>query len=206
MQHNLQKVFCSISCCVYVVMSYKCIYIIHISVLYIYSFSILCVSDIGSSTSPTVASALISHHNPDQPMEHGQPTTAVHHSTTIDIQDLSITTDQDGEESVFRDTITSPATSFLPTASTSTSHNPFNPSSLTPLSNKPAPGYRRNRGYNNSRGNFTLQALQDYITGERQWPCGLTNFHFSLCFGMVGFTVFWTGLLLRIYLPHEYFT
>jgi len=33
-------------------------------------------------------------------------------------------------------------------------------------------------------------------------PCGLTRFHFSLCFGMVGFVVFWLGLLLRIYLPH----
>lgn len=42
-------------------------------------------------------------------------------------------------------------------------------------------------------------------TRERSWPCGLTNFHFSLCFGLVGFAVFWTGLLLRIYLPHEYF-
>ena len=42
-------------------------------------------------------------------------------------------------------------------------------------------------------------------TRERHWPCGLTNFHFSLCFGLVGFAVFWTGLLLRIYLPHKYF-
>jgi len=33
-------------------------------------------------------------------------------------------------------------------------------------------------------------------------PCGLTRFHFSLCFGMIGFVVFWVGLLLRIYLPH----
>jgi len=33
-------------------------------------------------------------------------------------------------------------------------------------------------------------------------PCGLTRFHFSLCFGLVGFVIFWLGLLLRIYLPH----
>jgi len=32
-------------------------------------------------------------------------------------------------------------------------------------------------------------------------PCGLTRFHFSLCFGIIGFIIFWTGLLLRIYLP-----
>ena len=32
-------------------------------------------------------------------------------------------------------------------------------------------------------------------------PCGLTRFHFSLCFGIVGFVIFWLGLLLRIYLP-----
>jgi len=44
-----------------------------------------------------------------------------------------------------------------------------------------------------------------HFASESRWPCGLTNFHFSLCFGMVGFAVFWTGLLLRIYLPHEYF-
>ena len=31
-------------------------------------------------------------------------------------------------------------------------------------------------------------------------PCGLTRFHFSLFFGMVGFVVFWLGLLLKIYL------
>ena len=35
-------------------------------------------------------------------------------------------------------------------------------------------------------------------------PCGLTRFHFSLCFGMVGFVVFWLGLLLRIYLPRGF--
>lgn len=33
-------------------------------------------------------------------------------------------------------------------------------------------------------------------------PCGLTRFHFSLCFGLVGFVIFWLGLLLRIYLPN----
>ena len=101
------------------------------------------------------------------------------HSTTIDLYDLSI----DQDESAFRDTITSPATSFLP-SSVSQTMPPKHPNRL------------RN----------TRQAFEEYINGDRRWPCGLTNFHFSLCFGMVGFTVFWTGLLLRIYLPHEYFS
>ncbi len=39
-----------------------------------------------------------------------------------------------------------------------------------------------------------------------EWPCGLSNFHVSLIVGVAGFFVFWLGLLLRIYLPHEYFT
>ncbi|TRY73352.1 hypothetical protein TCAL_06991 [Tigriopus californicus] len=38
-----------------------------------------------------------------------------------------------------------------------------------------------------------------------KWPCGMTNFHFSLCIGVVGFAIFWLLLLLRIYLPEEYF-
>ncbi|XP_040569992.1 uncharacterized protein [Lepeophtheirus salmonis] len=36
-------------------------------------------------------------------------------------------------------------------------------------------------------------------------PCGLTNFHLSLFFGMIGFILFWLVLLLRIYLPVNYF-
>ena len=105
--------------------------------------------------------------------------TALQHSTTIDVYDMS--TDQD--ESVFRDTVTSPDTSFLPS---SASYN---------IAPKPSNRFRNNR-----------QRLQDYINGNRRWPCGVTNFHFTLCLGMVGFTVFWTGLLLRIYLPSEYFS
>ena len=35
-------------------------------------------------------------------------------------------------------------------------------------------------------------------------PCGMTNFHLSLCIGIFGFFVFWVGLLLRIYLPEDY--
>lgn len=38
-----------------------------------------------------------------------------------------------------------------------------------------------------------------------KWPCGLTNFHFSLIIGIAGFFIFWLLLLLRIYLPGEYF-
>ena len=41
---------------------------------------------------------------------------------------------------------------------------------------------------------------------EARLICGLTNFHYTLFFGMVGFFLFWLGLLLRIYLPHEYFS
>ena len=39
-----------------------------------------------------------------------------------------------------------------------------------------------------------------------QWPFGLTNFHVSLIVGVIGFFIFWLGLLLRIYLPHDYFS
>ncbi len=35
-------------------------------------------------------------------------------------------------------------------------------------------------------------------------PCGLTRFHFSLAFGMLGFFAFWLGLLLKIYLPKSW--
>ena len=33
-----------------------------------------------------------------------------------------------------------------------------------------------------------------------------TWFHFNLCFGMLGFIVFWSVLMLRIYLPESYWT
>ena len=36
-----------------------------------------------------------------------------------------------------------------------------------------------------------------------RWPCGMTNFHVSLCVGVMGFCVFWLILLLRIYLPES---
>lgn len=49
---------------------------------------------------------------------------------------------------------------------------------------------------NNSDSDSRTSVFSDRL------PCGLTRFHFSLCFGMVGFVVFWLGLLLRIYLPH----
>jgi len=45
-----------------------------------------------------------------------------------------------------------------------------------------------------------------YIVGTNMpWPCGMTNFHFSLCVGCICFLIFWVLLLLRIYLPSEYF-
>lgn len=57
------------------------------------------------------------------------------------------------------------------------------------------PGHR-NHHYGHSSENVSRTSVfSDHL------PCGLTRFHFSLCFGMVGFVVFWLGLLLRIYLP-----
>lgn len=35
--------------------------------------------------------------------------------------------------------------------------------------------------------------------------CGVTNFHISMVLGMIGFFLFWATILLRIYLPEEYF-
>jgi len=125
----------------------------------------------------TISSALISRQTQ---ATHIDRLTALERSTTIDLYDLSI----DHEDNAFRDTTTSPDTSFLPT---SVSRNNLPPK-------------------NTNRLRDTTQNIRDYFSGDQRWPCGLTNFHFSLCFGMVGFTVFWTGLLLRIYLPHEYFT
>ena len=129
----------------------------------------------------TISSALISRQTQ---ATHIDRQTALEHSTTIDLYDLSI----DHDDNTFRDTITSPDTSFLP------------PSTSAPRNNRPLPPKHSNR-LRDTRLN-----IQEYLNGDRRWPCGLTNFHFSLCFGMVGFTVFWTGLLLRIYLPHEYFS
>ena len=40
--------------------------------------------------------------------------------------------------------------------------------------------------------------------GRGQRPS--TWFHFYLCFGMLGFLVFWLVLMLRIYLPESYWT
>jgi hypothetical protein len=37
------------------------------------------------------------------------------------------------------------------------------------------------------------------------WPCGMTNFHCYLLVGIFFFFVFWLLLLLRIYLPGDYF-
>ena len=126
----------------------------------------------------TLSSALMSRQTQ---ATHIDRQTAMEHSTTIDLYDLSIDHD---DNSRFRDTITSPDTSFLPTT---------------------VPRNQNNKSRSDQLRN-TTQNFRDYLSGDRRMPCGLTNFHFSLCFGMVGFTVFWTGLLLRIYLPHEYFS
>ena len=145
------------------------------------SFSNFNFADVASSS--TISSALISRQT-----QATQIQTAMEHSTTIDLYDLST----DHDDTIYRDTITSPDTSFLPpTVAARMSHN----NSLPPKHSN-----------NTNRFRNTTQNFHDYLSGDRRWPCGLTNFHFSLCFGMVGFTVFWTGLLLRIYLPHEYFS
>ena len=144
-------------------------------------FSNFKIADVASSS--TISSALISRQT-----QATQIQTAMEHSTTIDLYDLST----DHDDTIYRDTITSPDTSFLPpTVAARMSHN----NSLPPKHSN-----------NTNRFRNTTQNFHDYLSGDRRWPCGLTNFHFSLCFGMVGFTVFWTGLLLRIYLPHEYFS
>lgn len=44
---------------------------------------------------------------------------------------------------------------------------------------------------------------ENYCCG-RTWP--ISWFHFYLCFGMLGFIVFWLVLMLRIYLPESYWT
>ena len=145
------------------------------------SIQISLISDVASSS--TISSALISRQTQATQIDRQ---TTLEHSTTIDLYDLST----DHEDNIYRDTITSPDTSFLPTSvAARISHN----NSLPPKTS-------------NNRLRNTTQNFHDYLSGDRRWPCGLTNFHFSLCFGMVGFTVFWTGLLLRIYLPHEYFS
>ena len=57
------------------------------------------------------------------------------------------------------------------------------------------PGHRNHHHGHSSENVSRTSVFSDHL------PCGLTRFHFSLCFGMVGFVVFWLGLLLRIYLP-----
>ena len=49
------------------------------------------------------------------------------------------------------------------------------------------------------------------VTETRHICCGRvkkpsTWFHFYLCFGMLGFLIFWLVLMLRIYLPETYWT
>jgi len=41
---------------------------------------------------------------------------------------------------------------------------------------------------------------------ESKCICGLSHFQVNFILGMIGFILFWMGLLLRIYLPEEFFT
>ena len=59
-------------------------------------------------------------------------------------------------------------------------------------------------GRRSRRAKFSFGDLTD-TSGWFHWPCGMTNFHCSLIIGIAGFVVFWVLLLLRIYLPDEYF-
>ena len=52
---------------------------------------------------------------------------------------------------------------------------------------------------------------QETAAAEVKLCCGRvkkpsTWFHFYLCFGMLGFLIFWLVLMLRIYLPETYWT
>lgn len=49
-----------------------------------------------------------------------------------------------------------------------------------------------------------LRSLSGRSAAKFKMPCGMTNFHLSLCIGIFGFFVFWVALLLRIYLPEDY--
>jgi hypothetical protein len=44
------------------------------------------------------------------------------------------------------------------------------------------------------------------IDESRKYLCGLSNFQVTFILGMMGFILFWLGLLLRIYLPDEFFS
>ncbi len=65
-------------------------------------------------------------------------------------------------------------------------------------------GGRGDGGHRHHRGHRGHHHHSNHVMGTSlSWPFGITNFHFGLCVGIVGFLVFWLVLLLRIYLPEE---
>jgi len=93
------------------------------------------------------------------------------------------TTDDKGDTSIFRDSAYSDQEAVIDAASSADS-------------NGSADAERATVGLSRAH----------YIMGTNlPWPCGMTNFHFSLCVGCICFLIFWVLLLLRIYLPSEYF-
>ncbi len=62
-----------------------------------------------------------------------------------------------------------------------------------------------NVDFNDNDSSESTKSNKDYILGtKKEWPWGMSNFHFSLCVGCICFCIFWLILLLRIYLPDEY--
>ena len=57
---------------------------------------------------------------------------------------------------------------------------------------------------NRSRSNSSADGAN--VDEGRKYLCGLTNFQVTFILGMMGFILFWLGLLLRIYLPDEFFS
>jgi len=81
--------------------------------------------------------------------------------------------------------------------SRSSSRPPPSSSSYNP---PPLPSFHRRGGHRNSR-KFSLGNLSNI-----SWPCrDMTNFHCYLMMGLIAFFIFWLLLLLRIYLPSDYF-
>ena len=66
--------------------------------------------------------------------------------------------------------------------------------SFSKLNNKPS----------RSRSNSSIEVVP--VDDSRKYLCGLTNFQVTFILGMMGFILFWLGLLLRIYLPDEFFS
>ena len=78
-----------------------------------------------------------------------------------------------------------------------------NPSS-TLSEDDPTGGVGNKPNPDSSGGYGTGTTAATLCCGRGQRPS--TWFHFYLCFGMLGFLVFWLVLMLRIYLPESYWT